>query len=559
MRVLVAALFTVSLILFGTSVATRPAGPINADATVTITGVVADHSSVKISYAPVPGAADYRVMDVANPGMVKYAGLIHHSAGPTCDGSPACPWHFRLDSNGQPAYPYTIDPGTGPVVAFDAPALSIELNAIEDEQPHTVIIQAVSQLGPVPPANLYDTNNAPIPPPMPMGTPRPGGNMGMANDGLMSINGQGPDTSQSMTVIAQSINTGVQADPNAVPIPSGSNSTQGYLDTFADAEQQTLSAPTISGDNATYSLNQGTAQAAHIRLVQADVIHSHPFIMQGHFMDVLFDGKTPPSNALHNGYGGLSFIPDQSLDFTGAVLHATMEVDGHFSDRRWVEMDLAPPGDPITAFTPGSVFSNSDQALRLQIHGDLGCDLEVYSGTTTTKPPHSTGNIIPSTNNATLWGAPGQAPYPCDQWNTTTMNGGGLGYDNRTRLDLFVSQTHVAFFQDGRLVQQSDIPGGMPFSVAQAAFSHIVYHTALGESLMLQNHCYPSNAFLFNDPINGTTPGTGPGQDACGATYPPGFGFRDSDERHWSAMGMEVLPLPTTDWVTAFSPLTKPL
>ena len=30
--------------------------------------------------------------------------------------------------------------------------------------------------------------------------------------------------------------------------------------------------------------------------------------------------------------------------------------------------------------------------------------------------------------------------------------------------------------------------------------------------------------------------------NACGAAYPPGYGFPFSDERHWDNMGFEVLP-----------------
>lgn len=548
MRVLVAALFIASLILFGTSVATRPAGPTRADATVTITGVVVNHSSVKIRYAPVPGAADYRVMDLANTGMVKYAGLEHYSAGKSCDASPTnCGAHFLLDGSGAVSYPYTIARGNGPVAKFDAPALSIELNAIEDEQPHTVIIQAVNQLGPVPPANLYDNNNTPIP--GGMGTPHPGGNMGMTADGLVSINGQGPDTNQPQ-VIAQSASFVVQANPALSPIPSGGSSTQDYIDQFADPEQQTLSLDSSGHDNATYQLNQGTARAAHISLLAADTAHSGPFIMQGHFMDVLFDGGTPGGpNPLHTRYGALSFLPDQAEDFTGKVLHLTMEVDGHFNDRRWMDLTLTPPNDPFTSFVPGDNFSQSDLSLTLALH-ETGCTLQITTGKS------------PTTNQpkvVRLWGAAGQAPVGCDPWNGATMNGGDLGFDNRVRFDLFVSQTHAALFIDGRFVQQGDITGGVPFSVAQAGFVHLVYHTALAEQEILSGQCNPMNAFWFVDPINGTHAGTGTGQSHCGVAYPPGMGFRHSDEKHWSSIGAEVLPIPSNpDWSQAFTRIVQP-
>src|SRR5579863_1750847 len=62
----------------------RPAGIPVAHAAlppVTVTGVAANNSSVTIDFNPVPGAADYRVFDTANPMTVKYAGMVHLDAG----------------------------------------------------------------------------------------------------------------------------------------------------------------------------------------------------------------------------------------------------------------------------------------------------------------------------------------------------------------------------------------------------------------------------------------------------------------------------------------------
>ena len=50
---------------------------VDAQATVTVTGYSANHSSVKVFYRPVPGAKDYRIYDVTNPGNVKYAGFAY--------------------------------------------------------------------------------------------------------------------------------------------------------------------------------------------------------------------------------------------------------------------------------------------------------------------------------------------------------------------------------------------------------------------------------------------------------------------------------------------------
>src|SRR5215203_5218141 len=60
-----------------------------AQATVTILGVQANHSSVRVLFAPVAGAKDYRVYDINSPKVVKYAGQVHLTASANCPGT-AC-------------------------------------------------------------------------------------------------------------------------------------------------------------------------------------------------------------------------------------------------------------------------------------------------------------------------------------------------------------------------------------------------------------------------------------------------------------------------------------
>ena len=131
----------------------------------------------------------------------------------------------------------------------------------------------------------------------------------------------------------------------------------------------------------------------------------------------------------------------------------------------------------------------------------------------------------------------------------------GLGLDDKSRYDLFVSQTHVALFVDGRLVGQSDIPAGtFPWSSQplKAYCSHYIYHSDIEWSAELtsytehgQNYCYPLNSIFINDPLNGF-----PASSLCNA-LPPGYGYRYSDERHWDNMGFEVLPAGSAS-ATAF-------
>ena len=47
---------------------------------MTVTGVAAYNSSVKIYFKPVSGANDYRVYDITGPNDVKYAGLTNEDS-----------------------------------------------------------------------------------------------------------------------------------------------------------------------------------------------------------------------------------------------------------------------------------------------------------------------------------------------------------------------------------------------------------------------------------------------------------------------------------------------
>jgi hypothetical protein len=119
--------------------------------------------------------------------------------------------------------------------------------------------------------------------------------------------------------------------------------------------------------------------------------------------------------------------------------------------------------------------------------------------------------------------------------------------DDRSRFDFFLSQTHATLFVDGRLIVQSDIPAGsFPWANVplKAYFSHYLYHSDAdlveleGFQVNGANLCYTENSYWFNDPVNGTAPS----QTICNTSYPPGYGFAHSDERHWDNMGFEVLP-----------------
>lgn len=280
--------FLISLVAVNVVIASCiliPSGPLpqaHALGTLTVTGVSIDNSSVKVDFQAVGKAADYRIYDVAKPTRVKYAGQVYNGS--------------------------TM-----------VPATEIEWNSLDDNQDHTLVVQAVDKLGPVPHGNQYDSSNTPLVSPLPAGSML-GGDSGATADGNTSINGQGPSTN-APTVIAQSAPFVVQANRGLRAIPSGSDAQQTFFDTFDNSEASTMT-QTAAADPSTgtqaYELGKGSASPWKIQYQLADVTNSMPFIADGHFMDMLFDGGTPKSNnPLHVSYGSMALLPERTADISG--------------------------------------------------------------------------------------------------------------------------------------------------------------------------------------------------------------------------------------------------
>jgi hypothetical protein len=556
--------------------------PVSAQATLTVTGAQANHSSVRVYYNPVAGARDYRIYDVSSPNNVKYAGQVHLTAAPGCPGS-SCFHHFVTQADGvTPVFPYQVAPGaTGGPQALDVPATQIDWNGVGDGNLHTLVVEAVNQLGPVPQGSLYTGQaNTPLVSPLPAGS-MPGANKGVTNDGKISTNGQGPYTNNPQ-VIARSQAFVARADRNYLAVPSKTTASQTFFDTFENAQASTLQL-VMRDDRATdeygniglmkYTLNGGTSKAWEIEYRQADNINSMPFISSDHFMDMIFSGTTPGGNApTHTLYGSMAMSPTRSFDISGGrIAHLTMEVDGHQSFRRWMSFQIAPAGDPLKGFDSSNHQVNANnQAVFLELR-DGFCTLDIYNGSISATDKRPGGTAGGAQHGARLWGQAGSsggAPIMCN-WDqmyvpkNRTKN--GLGFDDKSRYDLFISQTQAALFQDGHLIVQSAIPAGtFPWAGVplRAYFSHYLYHSNEDITEMQrfevsgQNFCYPMNSYWFNDPVNGTPASA----TACNRAYPAGYGFPHSDERHWDNMGFEVLPAseaPSNNFST-FATLVQP-
>ncbi|MGI9146782.1 MAG: hypothetical protein ACR2IK_09585 [Chloroflexota bacterium] len=530
--------------------------------TLNVTGVAPNNSSARVFFQPVAGARDYRMYDSAAPTTVKYAGMVHLAPSAACPG-PYCLNHFAVQGDGvTPVFPYQVaDGGNGGLQVLDVPATDIEWNSLGDGKQHTLVIEALNQLGPVPQANLYTgLQNDPLVSPPPA-TAMLGSDKGSTADGNTSTNGQGPYTNTPQ-VIARSQPFYVQADQNLKAIPSVPSATQPFYDSFENAENGTIT-QTARQDNGrdsignlgsmTYSMNAGTPKEWTIEYRQADNINSMPFVSSDHFMDMLFDGATPnTSSPTHTIYGSMSMTPRQTADMSGGkALHMTMEVDGHQSFRRWLAFDLAPASDPIQAWEAvGRPISNSNRGIFLEIK-DSGCTLDIFTGSTSPADP-PTGTAGGPDHGARLWGQAGSvggAPIMCggaEMFNPAHFSKNGIGLDDRSRFDFYLTQNHAALFEDGQLIVQSDIPAGsFPFAnePLKAYYTHYLYHSDADvqdlENFQLNGAglCYPENSYWFNDPLAGTQSSN----NDCNTAYPAGYGFPHSDERHWDNMGYEVL------------------
>ncbi len=546
-------------------------------AEVTITGIQPSHSSAKISFVPVPGARDYRIFDVANPLDVKYAGLVHLTAAPGCAGdrdydltNTSCYRHLATNRDGSLVFPLRAEGGYGNGGAkkgptgYDGPAYSIDYNGLGDGRPHTLIVEAVDALGPAPYLNLYrETDIKAFAPLFPGAHDHAhmvmlGGNKGPTKDGRTSTNGQGPYTNNPQA-IATSRPFVVQADRNYTPIIAGAS--QVFLDTFEDASplvQQPGDCDTYTNDRGDWggrewTLNAGTDKAWRIIARQIDCATTMPFISSSHFMDVLAERDLTV-------YGSLSMTPERTFQLNGGILHLTQEVDDVMFGNRWMDFNIAPASDPLVHWNhQDKSLNRGNQWLFMMNFGpysQFNAQLLIANG--------PAGNV----------NTPGAVVNPWtggveDLFDPRTLAPNGLGFDNKRRWDFFLSSGWAALFIDGRLVKQGAIPATAWLSTPlKVYFSHYSYHSEAGwKSILSSNQGYgpgfcnmPALAFWFNDAQHGlqageqiiTTvngkriPANGYAKNNCRTSFAPGYGYRNTDERHWDNMGVSVLPASIT-------------
>lgn len=313
--------YTVTGVPWGTLAESGHSGPIRATALrsgswlsstpVQITNLTPNDDSVLVSFAPVPGAKDYRVYSVRNPGVMKYSGG----------------------------------------------GLSIEMNGISPDKGADLIVEAVDKLGPF---QKMD------------GDMGPGAVHPHTGEMRMVINGLG-DPTNAPTVIARSGVFHVACQPRMLTGKQVFFDTFRNSRPFTTVAVDRV-APEIyrstSGDVRGMENDRWT-----VFNYAGDYLSSRVFVMSNHFMDTLYDGGTPGSPLpMHNNNASLVMFPKATADVSnGRVLHVTFEVDAHFNARRWCDVIVAAAGDPLLhpAKLGGGLFpTKSGNMFRWEIQAD---------------------------------------------------------------------------------------------------------------------------------------------------------------------------------------------
>ena len=406
---------------FGPVALAGPSGPPAAsDAPVQVTDVRVSDDSAVVSFAPVPGAIDYRVFDITHPNSVKYSGG----------------------------------------------GLSIEMNGLDPARGATLVVEAVDKLGPF---QRMD------------GSLGPGA---MQMDGMhTSTNGQG-DPSNVPIVLAASAPVHVDLRPitlggsqaffdtfrNEAPL------TAHPLPAPQGEEYYGRSGQFAESGNAKWTMREYGADLQNSRVF---FMNNH---FMDTLYDGGTPGLGDPmhnTNAslvmMPNATADIS---------GGRVLHVAFEVDAHMDSRRWCDVQIAAAGDLLIRpgkVTPGDrplqPATTSGESLRWEIKGDLH-QLMVYHNTGTPVAPVMQEEALLNTDWAT--GATDRfGPAARIRWDGVPLaNGTMQDLDKRHTFDLYLSQTHCRILESGVVIKDVDLQNPLPFTQCQVYWVHQLYHTS---------------------------------------------------------------------------------
>ncbi len=424
---------------FGPVTLAAPSGPpVLSDAPVQVTDVRVSDDSAVVSFAPVPGAVDYRAFDVSHPNSVKYSGG----------------------------------------------GLSIEMNGLDPVHGADLVVEAVDKLGPF---QRMD------------GSLGPGATQ---MDGMhTATNGQG-DPSNVPNVLAAAAPVHVDLQPvtlggsqvffdtfrNEAPLmPRPLPAPQGTEFYGRPGEF------TESGND------KWTMREYGADLLNSRVFFMNNHFMDTLY-DGGTPGFSDPmhnSNAslvmMPNATADIS---------GGRVLHVTFEVDAHMDSRRWCDVQVAAAGDLLTRpgkVTPGDrplqPATLTGESLRWEIKGDLH-QLMVYHNTGTPEAPVMQEEDLLNVDWAT--GATDRfGPAARIRWDGVPLaNGTTQDLDKRHTFDLYLSQTHCRILENGVVIKDTNLQTPLPFTLCQVYWVHQLYHTANDRAELLDYS--PQDTYWMN-------------------------------------------------------------
>ena len=405
--------------------------PASISGKVTITKIVPNDDSAVVFFAPVAGATDYRIYDIADPSRVKYAGEITKAI-------------------------------TQYLYASRTP-ICIEWNGIDPSRGANLIVEAVDKFGPF----------------QRMEGAAGSGAMNMDGSVGTALNGQGDPSNVPVTL--------AKSDPFHVGcVPVTLTGDQVFFDNFrTESPLVRLENPAPYPNAPYYGQTYDYAAYANdkwqIRQYGADLANSRLFFMDSHFMDTTFDGGGPGSpNGPHNNDASMVMVPKATTDISGGkVLHVTFEVDAHMDPRRWCSLLIGEAGDELVDPAKFDDFNVkptvSGRVLRWEIQRYTH-SLRLFEGDGNMKGVDlmQFGSAADATTDSRV----------AFDYVGPLANGTKQDLDKRHRFDLYLSSTHYRIMEttpDGlyNIVRDKDFPAGLslPFSKCQAYFVHQVYHT----------------------------------------------------------------------------------
>ena len=416
------------------------AAPLPAAASVQITNVEPNDDSVVISFAAVPGAADYRAYDVLHPNTVKYSG-----------GS-----------------------------------LSIEMNGLDPVNGANIVVEAVDKLGP------FQTMDC---------MAGPGA---MQMDGMHSaINGQG-DPSNLPLVLATSVPVAVKTQPRVLageqmffdtfrneqplveqpmPVPMG-GANYGEVGAYASFANDKWTIRDYGGD-----------------LLDSKIFFMGSHFMDTLYDGGTPRTNSPIHNNNASLVMMPNTIADIS---GGKVLHVTFEVDAHMDGRRWCDVFVGAAGDTLVnpgkfADFVGRRPTVSGKLFRWEIQNAHSLSLfpgekaDAYSDLVPLT--HQEHGVGPDSFGLCARMLP---------WCKVPWNGTPGDLDKRHKFDLYLSKTRAVIMEQNTVIKDVTFPGGytLPFDKCQVYFVHQLYHTNNDRHELIDysaSECYWFNNRPYSD------------------------------------------------------------